>query len=163
MIHLKPHAGEGPLVTFFQRDLLLAFEAVDSDVCKVVNRYFLQHAKSWLSPRNIALSVYSENPPTTKEVLTSLTSLPEEVAIEDLLLTRRAKLRDFFTISSKTAPCISFGSAEFRKSIENHNRCNEKEIGKLKDLLHRKKIRDNSSRRNQTDIRLRSYLCSSSS
>ena len=85
----------------------------------------------------------------TKEVLTSLTLLPEEVAIEDLLLTRRAKLRDFFTISSKTAPCISFGSAEFWKSIENHNRCNEREIGKLKDLLHRKKIRDNSSRRNQ--------------
>ena len=43
------------------------------------------------------------------------------------------------------------------KSIENHNRCNENEIGKLKDLLYRKKIRDNFLRRNQTDIRLRSY------
>ena len=62
---------------------------------KVVNRYFLQHARSWLLPHNIALSVYSENPPMTKEVLSSRTSLPEEVAIEDLLLTRRAKLRDF--------------------------------------------------------------------
>ena len=52
--HIKPHACEGPFVTLFQRDLLLAFEAVDSDDCKEVNRYFLQHAKSWLSPRNIA-------------------------------------------------------------------------------------------------------------
>ena len=68
--------------------LLLAFEIVDSNVCKVVNRYFLQHAKSWLSPHNIALSVYSENPPMTKEVLQSLTSLQEEVAIKDMLLMR---------------------------------------------------------------------------
>ena len=80
---------------------MLGFEAVDSDVCTVVNRYFLQHAKSWLSPHNIALSVYSENPPMTKEVLTSLTSLPEEVAIEDLLLTRRGKLRDFLPFPVK--------------------------------------------------------------
>ena len=101
MTHLKPHACEGPFVTLFQRDLMLAFEAVDSDVCKVVNQYFFQHTKSWLSPRNITLSVYFENPPMTKEVLTSLTSLPEEVAIEDLLLTRPAKLRDFLPLPVK--------------------------------------------------------------
>ena len=88
MTHLKPHACEGLFVTLFQRDLLLAFEAVDLHLCKVVNRYFLQHAKSWISPHNIALSVYSENPPMTKEVLTSLTSPSEEVAMEDMLLTR---------------------------------------------------------------------------
>ena len=35
MTHLKSHACEGPFVTLFQRDLLLAFEAVDSDVCEV--------------------------------------------------------------------------------------------------------------------------------
>ena len=101
MTRLKPHACEGPFVTLFQRDLLLAFEAVDSDVCKVVNRYFLQHAKTWLSPHNIALSVYFENPPMTKEVLTFLTSLPEKVAIENLLLTRRAKLKDFLPFPVK--------------------------------------------------------------
>ena len=162
MTQLKPHACEGPFVTLFQRDLRLAFEAVDSDMCKVVNRYFLQHAKSWLLPHNITLSVCFENPPMTKEVLTSLTSLPEEVEIEDLLLTRQAKLKRLFTISSKTAPCISFGSTEFWKSTENHSLCNKKEIGELKHLMHRKKIRDNSSRRNQTDVRQRSCLCSSS-
>ena len=101
MTHLKPHACEGPFVTLFQRDLFLAFEALDSDVFKVVNRCFLQLAKSWLSPYNIALSVYSENPPMTKELLTSLTSLPEEVAIEDLLLMRRAKLRGFLPFPVK--------------------------------------------------------------
>ena len=71
MTYLKPHACEGPFVTLFQRDLLLAFEAVDSDMCKVRNQYFLQHAKSWLSPHNIALRVYSENPPMTKEIFVS--------------------------------------------------------------------------------------------
>ena len=95
MTHLKPHACEGPFVTLFQRYLLLAFEALDSDVFKVANRYF------WLSPRNIALSVYYENPPMTKELLTSLTSLLEEVAIEDLLLMRRAKLRGFLPFPVK--------------------------------------------------------------
>ena len=45
MIHLKPHASEGPFLILFQRDLSLAFEVVYSDVCEVVNRYFMQHAK----------------------------------------------------------------------------------------------------------------------
>ena len=53
MKHLKPYAFEGPFVTLLQRNLLLAFEAVDLDVCKVVNRYFLQHANSWLSPHKL--------------------------------------------------------------------------------------------------------------
>ena len=61
MIHLKSHASEGPFLTLFQRDLSLAFETVCSDLCKVVNCCFMQHAKSWLSPHNVALSVYSEN------------------------------------------------------------------------------------------------------
>ena len=39
----------------------------------------------------------------TKQVLTSLTSLSEEVAVEDLLLTRRATLRDFLPFPVK--PC----------------------------------------------------------
>ena len=33
MTHLKPHACEGPFVTLFQSDFLLAFGAVNSDVC----------------------------------------------------------------------------------------------------------------------------------
>ena len=53
MTHLKPHACEGPFVTLFQRDFLLAFEAVDSHVCKIVNRHFLQHAKGWISPHKL--------------------------------------------------------------------------------------------------------------
>ena len=53
MIHLKPHASDGPFLTLFQRDLSSAFEAVDSDLCKVVNRYFMPRANSWLSPHTL--------------------------------------------------------------------------------------------------------------
>ena len=54
----------------------------------------------------MALSVYFENPRMTKEVLTSLTSLSEEVAIEDLLLTR---LKDFlpFPVKPCHASCLA--------------------------------------------------------
>ena len=113
MTHLKPHACEGPSVTLFQRDLLLAFGAVNSDVCKAVNRYVLQHAKSWFSPHDIAISVYSENLPMTKEVFTSLASLLEEVAIEDLLLTKRAKLRDFLPFQVKPRHASRLAQSNF--------------------------------------------------
>ena len=42
---------------------------------------------SWLFPQNAAVSLYSENPPFTKEALTLIFSLPEEVSVENLLLT----------------------------------------------------------------------------
>ena len=114
MTHLKPRACVGPVVTMFQRGLLLAFGPVYSDVCKGVNRYVLQHAKSWLSPHNIAVSVSSKNLPMTKKVLTSLTSLPEVEAIEDLLLTRRAKLRDFLPFPVKPRHASRLAQPNFR-------------------------------------------------
>ena len=76
-----------PCLALFQRDFLRAYEVIDPRLCEVVNRYFIQHALSWLSPYNVAQSLYSENPSFTKEVLTLLSSLPEEVSVENLLLT----------------------------------------------------------------------------
>ena len=49
----------------------------------MVSCYFIQRALSWLSPHSVAL----RNPPFTKEALKSLSSLPEEVSVENLLLT----------------------------------------------------------------------------
>ena len=103
----------------FQRDFLLAIEVIDPKLYEVANRYFIQHALSWLSPHNVALSWYSENPPFTTEALTSLSSLPEEVSVESLLLTitRGTMLKHFFTVDSKNAPCILFGSTEFGNAL----------------------------------------------
>ena len=82
MIHFNPQASEGSRLILFQRDFLLAHQVI-ARLYEVVNRYFIQRALSWLSPHNVAL----ENPPFVKEALTSLSSLPEEVSVENLLLT----------------------------------------------------------------------------
>ena len=44
MIHLNSKASEGPRLTLFQRDFLLAHdhEVTDPRLCEVVNRYFIQ-------------------------------------------------------------------------------------------------------------------------
>ena len=59
---------------------------IDPRLFEVVNRYFITHALSWLLPHNVAQSLYYKHPPFTKEVLTLLSSLPEEVSVENLLL-----------------------------------------------------------------------------
>ena len=141
MIHLNPKACEGSRLTLFQRNFLLVYKVIGPRLCDVVNRYFIQHALSWFSPHNVAMSMFSENPPFTKEALTSLSSLLEEVSVENLLLTatRETVLKHFFTVDSASAPCVLFGSNEFWKCVDYHNRCYEREIDKLKDLLHKKK------------------------
>ena len=102
MIHLSPKASEGPRLTLFQRDLLLAYQSIDSSLYEIVNRYFIRHASSWLSPHNVALSLYySKNPPFTKKVLSSLSA--EEVAVENLLSTKGPLLKHFLTVASKSA------------------------------------------------------------
>ena len=55
MIHLNPKAVEGP--TF---DLILAYLHSDNDIAGVVWKYYVPHAFQWLSPTNVALSVYAE-------------------------------------------------------------------------------------------------------
>ena len=78
MIHLNTKASEGPRLTLFQQNFLLAHEVIDPS-------YFIQHALSWLSPRIVALSLCSENPSFITQALTPLSSLPEEVSVENLL------------------------------------------------------------------------------
>ena len=39
MIHLYPNPCEGPRLTLFQRDFLLAYEVIDPRLYEVVNRY----------------------------------------------------------------------------------------------------------------------------
>ena len=165
VIHLNPKECEGPSSDIVATRFLAWYEVIDPRLYEVVSRYFIQHALSWLSPHNVALSLYSENPPFTKEALTSLFSLPEEVSVENLLLTitRGTVSKHFFTVDSKSALCVLLGSTEFWNCIDNHNRCKEREIGKLKDLLNRKKCQDLGSQGQQTDLRLYLYLCNSCS
>ena len=44
MNHLNPQAAEGPSLTLFQRDLILAYRQLEPDRADVVWKYFLPHA-----------------------------------------------------------------------------------------------------------------------
>ena len=52
---IKPEAPEGPYLTLFQRDLLVAFRDIDPAIVKTTMKHFLEHAFHWLSWKNVAL------------------------------------------------------------------------------------------------------------
>ena len=62
-IQLKPLAAEGPGITLFERNLLLAYNEIDSELAEVALKYFYDHAQQWVTPINAALNVYAEVPP----------------------------------------------------------------------------------------------------
>ena len=76
MIHLHPKACDGPFLTLFQRNLLLAYREIQPDVADMVMKYYLDHAGQWLDPQNVALSVYSEVPPYPIEAVKVSSSMP---------------------------------------------------------------------------------------
>ena len=106
MIHLNPGASEGPFLTLFQRDLIVAFQEIDPEIVKTTMKYFLDHASQWLSWKNVALSVYAEVAPYSVEAVEAC-SFPATVDEGSLLQDRTTRLRHFFTMKSKEAPCIA--------------------------------------------------------
>ena len=44
-IQQKPPAAEGPGITLFQRNLLLAYNEIDSELAEVTLKYFYDHAQ----------------------------------------------------------------------------------------------------------------------
>ena len=160
MIHLNPKAAEGPSLTLFQRDLILAYRQLEPDIADVVWKYFVPHASKWLSPVNVALSVYAEIPPYSLEAVSSSESFSDSVDIGTLLSDPKQRLRHFFTKQSKEAPCISAShlNHSFWRTIDCHNRSTERRIGILKEIIN-KKIFDAPKYMNRTDIRLRAYMC----
>ena len=85
MIHLKPKACDGPYITLFQRDLLLAYQDIDEKVADVVFKYFMDHVSQWLSPENVCLSLFSVSLPLSFDAVKTPNSLPVTVEIRDLL------------------------------------------------------------------------------
>ena len=78
----------------FQRNLLFAYRQVGLDIAKVARKYFYKHAPLWLTPVNVALSVFAEVPPYSLEaVKTGL--FPESADAPGLLKDRRATLKSF--------------------------------------------------------------------
>ena len=147
MIHPKPGASEGPYLTLFQRDLIVAFQEIDPEIVKTTMKYFLEHASQWLSWKNVALSVYAKVAPYSVEAVKAC-PFPVTVDVCSLLQDRTTRLRHF-TMKSKEAPCIAVShiNPNFWKSIHNNNRATERRIGKLKGLIN-DKITENPSQLN---------------
>ena len=97
MIHLHLKACDGPFLTLFQRNLLLAYREIQPDVADMVMKYYLDHAGQWLDPQNVALSVYSEVPPYPIEAVKVSSSMPLSIDVNNLLMNRNAGLKQFFT------------------------------------------------------------------
>ena len=159
MIHLNPGAPEGPFLTLFQRDLLVAFRDIDPAIVEMTMKYYLEHASQWLSWKNVALSVHAEVAPYSVEAVKAC-SLPQTVDVRSMLEDRTTRLKQFFTMRSKEAPCIAASHVQptFWKSIDNNNRVTERRIGKLKSLVN-SKISEDPNQLNRSDIRLRAFLC----
>ena len=67
-------------------------------------------------------------------------------------ITRRASLKDFFTLGSKAAACILCSEAHWR-NVDRNNRATGSDIGKLNSAVQ-KKIRDSKSHPSETDVRI---------
>ena len=160
-VHSKPRASDGPGNVIFLRDLLLSFKQQDQTlVCKAIKKCFLAHATAWLNPTNVALSVFSDNPPfPLSAVLSTEHSLPSQVNTHEMLWSR-SPLRSFFSEKSKSAPCLQYCHARFWWSIDNHNRTCERYIGKLSTVLEGKNVRYNTGtiRKIRADNRIRGYV-----
>ena len=159
MIHLKPRAPEGPFITLFQRDLIIAFRDINPEIVKTTMKYFLEHASQWMSWKNVCLSGHPEVPPYSLEAVKGC-PLPPAVDACSLLQNRPTCLKQFFTAKSKEAPCIAYSNIQpkFWKSIDNNNGATERRIGKLKGLI-KNKICENPNRLSRSDIRSRTFLC----
>ena len=84
LIPLKLSAAEGPRITLFQRDLLLAYCEIDSELADAVLKYFYEHALQWMSPVKVALSVFAEVLPYSIEAVKT-SHYPDSVDARKLL------------------------------------------------------------------------------
>ena len=155
--HLKPTASEEPFFTLFQRDILLAYRDIDTEIADVALKYFLEYATCWLSPINVALSVYGGTHSYSVEAV-KVCMIPDIVDIKSHLMDRTTRQKYFFTTQTKKAPCISYSRIP-PQSIHNNYRSNERRIGRLENTVN-DKIGDEPSRMNKTDMHLRAFLYS---
>ena len=147
-VNLHPRVPQGPENVLFARDLMKSFGVPDT-----VKEVFLNHAEQWLCPMNAAVIVHKENPTISSKDIKKIRVT--SVNTRDLCWGNR-QIRSFLSVESACAPCISTGSSEFWRSIDNHNRSSERYIGKMGLVFKKGWVRDNN---NQTvDDRVRGYV-----
>ena len=99
LIHLKPSAGEGPRITLFQHDFLLANREIDSELAGIL-KFFYEHAVQWMSPVTVALCVFAEVSPYSIEAVKT-SHHPGSVDARKLLQGRKAGPTDFLQVRAE--------------------------------------------------------------
>ena len=107
MIYRNPKAIEGSTLTLSQKDLILAYLHLDNDIADVVWKYYVPHASQWLSPTNVALSVFAEVLPNSLQAVTASKSFRDSVDIATVLINFKWRLKHFFTKQSREVSSIS--------------------------------------------------------
>lgn len=99
---------------------------------------------SWLGEENIALAVLSSSSSLTLQNIATVQSGFNESTRKNLLWNRTSKLEDFFTVESKSAPCLNDGDIDFSfwQVTMSSNRSCERYIGKVKNISEKKQVRD---------------------
>lgn len=159
-IHFNPRATEGPKNILYLRDLLLAFRQVDSDLANVTKPHFLRHAVTWVGGPNLALNAYSDDAPFSLADLRSRAQrLPASVPVERMLWEHKG-IKAFYTEATKQARCLQAGTAEFWRSVDNHNRSCERFNGYLGKLFSTKSIHDTKDpeKREAVNRRFRGFM-----
>lgn len=146
--NLYPRIPNGPDNVIFARDLMMSFGVPDT-----VKNIFLNHAEQWLSPVNAAVVVHQETPPISLEDLKKIRVM--SVKTRDLCWSSK-KIKSFLTIESALAPCVSVGSGEFWRSVDNNNRTCERYIGKMGLVFKNGWVKDSGN--STIDSRVRGYV-----
>ena len=129
-------------------------------MANMVFRYFVEHGSRWLSPKNVAVSLFSDIPPLSLEAVKTSSSLPVAIDTRAQMKCGAARLKTFFTFQSQSAPSLTYNDiipAMLWKSIDHNKRATERRIGKLKNVIQDRVSDDDKNSR--TDLRLCSYLC----
>ena len=114
-IHLKPKAFDGPSNMLYARDRLLDFALIDTDMAHHIRPYLEKHAITWLSPKNVAISCYADNPPFDCNSIKNIRTL--SVDVKDLLWRKRPLSRSSL-LSRSVLPVAQQVPQHFGKQLK---------------------------------------------
>ena len=158
-IFYHPSATDGPQIMLDIRDYMLnasEFYQFPLTITERLKKIFLPHGLSWLSGDNVALAVLSDNNVLSIENVMSTDSSLIRAERESMLWETKYKLENFLCVETKLAPCLQNyeHKIEFWKATMNNNRSCERYIGRIKEIIENKKLKEDD----EIDNRIQSII-----
>ena len=149
-IHHNPGVPEGSSIMLRNQDYILdgnEFYGFRPETMKRLNHIFVPHGTAWLGNENVALAVLSNTNFLTMEKTSSVFTTLSDDDIKLMLWNKSFKLEDFVTSETRSAPCLTDKNIdwEFWSPAMNHNRSCERYVGRAKNVLENKQLRDNEN------------------